>query len=183
MCVVLKFVARLNKSQLQPLIQKEDGGKQQCSASPCSLTVDHRGWGMELCFESAAPARDACFVESREADAPPPSMSQQELMGSGIVGYLYQFPLGRGERRRPGLFSKLAFHRLAGPLALTYTYMIMKCHIFHSSWARRFKGQEQSVVCHLMQREEEESSDWALGGNKAPTAATINFTHWTHTPT
>lgn len=100
------------------------------------------------CCSLYAPARDICFVESGEAHSPPPT-SQQELMGSGIVGYLHQFPLGRqgrGERRRVGLFPPLTFHRLAGPLALTYTYMIIKCHIFHLSGGRHFKGQEQSVL-------------------------------------
>lgn len=151
MCAV--FVARFNKSQLQPLIQKEDGGKQQCSASPCSLTEDRRGGGMEFCFASAAPARDVCRVESRETDNPP--APSDEPAGADVLwhcGISPSIPSGqreeerRGEGRRLGLFSPLAFHRLAGPLALTYTYMIMKCHIFHSSCAQHFKGQEQSVV-------------------------------------
>lgn len=76
-------------------------------------------------------------------------------MGSGIVGYLHQFPLGRrgsGERRRVGLFPPLTFHRLAGPLALPFTYMIMKCHIFHSSGGLHFKGQEQCALSAMQRR-------------------------------
>lgn len=127
--------------------------KRPCAILFCSLTVDYKGWGM-LCFASVNSAKDICFVESGGADAPPPT-DQQELMGSGIVGYLHQFPLGRRgnrDRKRVGLFPWLTFHRLAGPLALPYTYMIMKCHIFHSSWSLHFKGQEQSVLSVMWRR-------------------------------
>lgn len=58
---------------------------------------------MELCFALVAPARIVCFVESGEACAPP-QLSLQELMGSGIVGYLHQFPLGKRGRGEEGGF-------------------------------------------------------------------------------
>lgn len=56
----------------------------------------------------------------------------QELMGSGIVGYLHQFPLGRrgrGERRAGLFFPHLLSIGWQFPLALIYTYMIMKWNV------------------------------------------------------
>lgn len=95
------------KAQLQPLMQRQRT-EETWSSNVLSLTVDCTGWAMELCFASVAPARDVCFVQSEEADAPPPT-GLQELMGSGIVGYLHQFPLGgdEGEGRRGG---QVCFH-------------------------------------------------------------------------
>ena len=138
----------------------ERGGRWGGSDFLCLLPVLSL-WTTEVwsvCYASAAPARDVCFVESGEADAPP-ATSSQGLMGSGIVGCLHQFPLGtRGkerEGRRPGLFPPLASRRLAGPMALTYTYMIIKCHIFHSklrSSLLKGRSRASSLSCDAERR-------------------------------
>lgn len=144
---VLTFGARF-KTQLQPLIQRgRTEGKQQCSASSRSLTEDYRGWGMELCFASVAPARDVCFVESGEWWPLPLRRAGGSRWDLALRDISVKFPLGEMREGRGGrvCFHRSPFHRLAGPLALTHTYMIMKCHIFHLSWGRRFKGQEQSA--------------------------------------
>lgn len=71
----------------------------------------------ELCFASVAPA-----LWKAERQTLPLLTSLQELMGSGIVGYLHQFPLGRETRERRGeeKGGEVCFHRLlsiglAGP--------------------------------------------------------------------
>lgn len=111
--------------------------------------------------------------EQRDRQSPPtPPLptSQQELMCSGIVGHLHQFPLGREKKRGEGRGEGwVCCHCLLsiGWQALwhTYTYMIMKCHIFRSSSTQCLKGQEQNVVSVIWCRGEDDESG-ALGGIK-----------------
>lgn len=104
---------------------------------------------MELCYASAAPARDVCFVESGEADTLP-ATSLQQLMGSGIVGCLHQFPLGTRGRVRgeeAGFVSATCFLQAGRSYGTNiYIYDNQMPHFSLEVEVDVFKGQEQNVV-------------------------------------
>ena len=147
----------------------ERGGRRGGSDFLCLLPILSL-WTTEVwsCVMHQRPLLETFALSRVARQTLSPATSLQQLMGSGIVGCLHQFPLGTRGRERgeeAGFVSATCFSQAGRPFGTNiYIYDNQMPHFSLEVEVVIFKGQEQSVVSVVMQREK--SSDWALGGNK-----------------